>query len=415
MTAFLVILFTLSGGFFAGLETGLISSNQFLLYSTKGKKSLSFIATRFLLKKPERLLSTTLIGTNISFVTATILMSRYLRTTGLAWSPWVGSILLAVAMLIFAEIIPKSFFRQNADTVAVKLAPVLVVFYLLFFPIGIILNSIVNAILFITGQHKPSTTELDSKHSLRTLVRLGSREAGISLEDQRIVDDIFDFQETKAREVMIHLHRTLSCPDTMSVLEIVQYAIPENVRFVPIFSTRLDNLIGYIDLEEIVTSSTLTLDALLHKPVFFPDSKRIPDLYRDMSVRKLEVAFLINEYGRVTGIVTPSEIVAEIVRIRPGHKDERYIEIEKISDKEFSVIGVTDMENFQNEIGISLPQGAYDTVGGFLLSRFGYVPSIGETLKTHEAEFTITESDEVHIVSIKVNLKSSSKDQPIRG
>ena len=408
MTALIVIICIFSGGIFAGLETGLISANQFLLNSAREKNSLSARATGFLLKSPERLLSTTLIGTNLSFVTATILLSRYLRATGLIWAPWAGSILLTFIMLIFAEIIPKSFFRQNADTIAVRLAPLLLLFYFLFFPVALILNLIVKMLLFLTGQYRPSTTVMDSKHSLRTLVRLGSREAGIPLEDQRIVDDIFDFQDTMAREVMIHIHRTLACPKSMPIEEIVQQAYFAEVRFVPIYTQRLDNLVGYIDLEDLVTSESLEIDELLHEPVFFPDMKRIPDLYREMKDRELKLVFLSNEYGRITGIVTPAEIVAEIVRIRPGYPDERYQEIEHLGEGRFAVVGVADVENFRNETGIPLPAGAYDTVGGFLLSRFGCIPEIGESMKAYGAVFSVSERDDVHIKRISVQRISSS-------
>ncbi|MEE8440091.1 MAG: hemolysin family protein [Spirochaetia bacterium] len=402
MTWLAVAICTLAAAFFAGLETGLISANQFSLYTAREKRILYARAADFLLLKPERLLSTTLIGTNIAVVTATVLLSRYLRETGMGWAAWVGSAALALMMLIVAEIIPKSFFRQNADTVAVRLAPALVLFYYLFFPVAIVLNVVVKVLLFVTGQLRPTKAKLDSKHSLRTLVRLGSREAGIPLEDQRIVEDIFDFQDTMAREVMIHIHQTLACPASLPVEEIVRQALSAEVRFVPIYRHRLDNLIGYIDLEELVTAASLSMNDLMHVPVFYPDTKRIPDLYVDMTARNLTVVFLSNEYGRVSGIITPTEIVAEIVGSRPGSKDSRRREIEHRGDGSYTVVGVTDVEDFRNETGIALPAGPYDTVGGFLLTRLGRIPETGESLDACGATFTVIDRDDVHVKKIKV-------------
>ncbi len=402
MTWLAVAVCTVASAFFSGLETGLISANQFALYAAREKRVLYARAADFLLLKPERLLSTTLIGTNIATVTATVLLSRYLRETGLGWATWVGSAALAVMMLIVTEIIPKSFFRQNADTVAVRLAPVLVFFYYLFFPLAIVLNVIVKVLLFITGQLRPTKAGLDSKHSLRTLVRLGSREAGIPLEDQRIVEDIFDFQDTMAREVMIHIHRTVACPVSMPVEEIVRLALSAEARFVPIYRHRLDNLIGYIDLEELVTAPSLSVDDLMHVPVFYPDTKKIPDLYVEMTARNLSVVFLSNEYGRVSGIITPTEIVAEIVGSRPGSKEALHREIERCEDGSYTVVGVTDVEDFRNETGIALPPGPYDTVGGFLLTRLGRIPEVEELLEACGATFTVLDRDDVHVKRIKV-------------
>ena len=401
MTAVTVILCVVAAALFAGLETGLVSANQFALYAAREKRVLYARAADFLLLKPERLLSTTLIGTNMSVVTATVLLSRYLRATGIGWAAWAGSAALALLMLVVSEIIPKSFFRQNADTVAVRLAPVLVAFYFLFFPLAAVLNGVVKALLFITGQLRSTKQRLDTRHSLRTLVRLGSREAGIPLEDQRIIEDIFDFQDTMAREVMVHIHRTLACPASMQVEEIIRRALAADVRFVPIYDQRLDNLVGFVDVEEMLTAETLTVAALLHGPVFYPDTKRIPDLYMEMSRTRDRVVFLSNEYGRISGMITPAEIVAEIIGRRPGSRDARVRDIERTADGVFVLVGMADVQDFRNETGILLPPGPYDTVGGYLLARLGRIPAAGESVTADGATFTVLDRDEVHIKRIQ--------------
>lgn len=415
MTAIVVAACTLAAAIFSGLETGLISANQFSLYAAREKRILYARAADFLLLKPERLLSTTLIGTNIAVVTATIILSRTLRESGLPWAAWVGSTALAVMMLVVAEIIPKSFFRQNADTISVRLAPLLVLFYYILFPVALVLNTIVKVLLFLSGQLRPTTSELDSRHSLRTLVRLGSREAGIPLEDQRVVEDIFDFQDTMAREVMVHIHRTVACAADMPVERIAELALASDVRFVPIYQHRLDNLVGYIDLEKLVTADVLDLDALIAAPVFYPDTKRIPDLFVEMSSRDLDVVFLANEYGRVSGIITPTEIVAEIVGSRPGSRSSRTREIEPQSDGSFVVSGVTDVEDFRHITGIRLESGPYDTVGGFMLARLGHIPVIGESVDSNGAVFKVTECDDVHVKKLRVTTHRRPHIDPLPG
>ena len=402
--AILVGVCMMFAAFFAGLETGLISANQFALYSARARGVLYARAADFLLLKPERLLSTTLIGTNISVVTATVFLSNTLRRTGVVWAPILGSALLVIAWLLVSEIIPKSFFRQHADTVAVKLAPILVGFYFLFFPVATSLNLVVRLVLFLTGQLGSTKEGVSSKQSLRLLVRLGSREAGLSLADQRIIDDIFDFQDTLVREVMVQIHRTLACPRTMQLDEIIRRALAADVRFVPIYENRLDNIAGYIDVEEAATGDRLTLDALLRRPTFYPDTKRIPDLLLDMNRKSLPVAFLANEYGRISGIVTPDEIVGEVIGrfavARHGHGRD----IERLESGAYAVVGVADIEDFRNETGISIPRGPYDTVGGFLQTRLGRIPEVGETLVHAAATFAVTDRDELHVKRLEVRL-----------
>ena len=387
--------------FFAGLETGLVSANQFSLYAKKEKGILHARAADFLLLKPERLLSTTLIGTNISVVTAATLLSNILRETGPEWSRWAGSIGLAVAMLIFSEVVPKSFFRQNADTVAVRLAPVLVGFFVLFSPLALILNSVVKTILWATGQLRTKNEAVSSRQSLRTLVRLSSREAGIPLADQRIVEDIFDFQDTLAREVMIQIHRTLSCPRSMSIGEIVDRAVEWNVRFVPIYEQRIDNVVGYIDLAELASCDSLDPADVLLPPRFFPETKPIPDLLLAMNSDHLRVVFLSNEYGRISGIITPTEIVGEIMERRPGGTGHR-LEIRPLDSGGYSILGLADVEDVRHVAGVMIPDGPYDTLGGYLLTRFGRIPQHGETIADDAVTYTVEDRDDLHIKRVRV-------------
>jgi putative hemolysin len=392
----------LLAAFFSGLETGLVSADQFALYAAKEKGAFYARAADFLLLKPERLLSTTLVGTNIAVVTATVLLSNRLRESGPEWVVAAGSVGLAVVMLIVAEVIPKSFFRQHADTVSVRLAPVLVAFYLLFYPFATVLNAVVKALLVVFGQLRPTKNTVSSKSSLRLLVRLGSREAGVSLADQRVIEDIFDFSDTLAREVMVQMHRTLACPATMPLQEIVGRANRAEVRYVPIYQGRLDSTVGYIDIEEIVSAQTLEVQSLLHVPVFYPDTKRLPDLLSDMNTRGLRVVFLSNEYGRISGIITPDEIVAEIAGARPGTRGSEEPDVVAVADGVYSVSGTADVEDFSHETGIVLPKGSYDTVGGCVLSNLGRIPETGEEITIGPARFVVTDCDELHIKRLTV-------------
>lgn len=396
------LLCVLAAGFFAGLETGLVSANQFALYAKKEKGIVYAQAADFLLLKPERLLSTTLIGTNIAVVTAAVLLNSNLRDAGYESLSWLGSIALSVVLLIMSEIIPKSFFRQNADTLSVRLAPVLVVFYYIFYPLAFVLNLVVKLILAVTGQLKTTKQHPTSKQALRLLVRLGGREAGVTLEDQRVIEDIFDFQETLAREVMIQIHRTLACPRSMALAEVARRALAAGVRFVPIYDGRLDNIVGYVDIEEIVSARDLTVEALVRPPVYYPDTKHVPELYREMNENNLSVVFMSNEYGRISGMITPGEIVAEIVGTRPGSIARKREEIVDLGDGRYRVAGLTDLEDFRNETGIALPKGSYDTVGGCLMDRFGRIPETGERYTHGTAVFTITDRDELHVKAVEV-------------
>ena len=183
----------LFAAFFAGLETGLLSADQLVIYSQKERGVLTARAADFLLKKPERLLGTTLTGTNIAVVTAAVLLSSSLREIGFSRGAWIGGLGLSLILLIFAEIVPKSFFRQRSETISIKLTPILLFFYFLFLPLTFLLNTIMNLALLIIGRRKFQSKLPQSREDLRLLVRLNSRETGLDPSDYNLFVDIFDF------------------------------------------------------------------------------------------------------------------------------------------------------------------------------------------------------------------------------
>jgi CBS domain containing-hemolysin-like protein len=402
MTWVEIALCTVAAAFFAGIETGLIAADQFVLFSKQKQGVLYAKAASFLLQKPERMLSTTLVGTNIAVVTGAVLLSSHLRTTPFEHLAWVASILLTIVMLILSEIVPKTFLRQHADTVAVRLAPILLFFFYVFLPISTILNVVVLGLLLLTGQFKPSKQHPRTKDDLRMLVKLSNREAGIPQPEQRIIEEIFDFQETMAREVMVHMHQAPTARLGGNLRQLLDLAVTSKLRYIPVYENRIDNIVGYVDIEDVLVGPRATISDMMRPPVFYPETKRIPDLLFEMNQKRLGVVFLVSEHGRVTGMVTPREIVSEIIGFVPGAEAQRNDEIEREGPGSFLVPAQADIEDFQNVTGIRLEKGAYDTVGGYLMDRIGRIPEPGTSYRGRGAVFTVTKATARTIDAIRV-------------
>ena len=407
MTYLILFLCTIGSAFFSGLETGLLAADQLTLYLKKEKGIAYARAADFLLLRPERLLGTTLIGTNISVVTAAIVVASSLREGGFESAAWLGSLALSVFLLIFTEIVPKSFFRRRADTIAVRLAPILVIFHFLFLPLAVILNGIVRGMLFFSGRRVIHSKLPKSRDDLRLLVRLGSRESGLDRIEHRVFEDIFDFRTTLAREVMIPMHEHPVCSSTATVEEAVEISYTNGIRFLPVFEGRADNIIGYIDAESLLRLDPKTKDRrkireLMIGAVFYPDVKRIPELLLEMNRRKIELVFLSDEYGAVSGLITTAEIASEIVGFVPGEVFQQTEDVEFVEPGHYKVAGSTDIEDFYHETGIHLKKHNYDTVGGFISEHLGRIPEVGAILEHAGYRFQVLERDDRHIIKIEI-------------
>jgi putative hemolysin len=389
-------------GFFAGVETGLLAADQLSLFIKKEKRLLYARAAHFLIIKPERLLSTTLIGTNIAVVTAAVLIKSYFVKMGYPlWLSWPSSLLLSIILLIFSEIIPKSFFRQHADTLSVRCAPLLTIFYFFFIPLSFFLNRIVTLLLIIFRQRQVKRLPR-SREDLRLLMKLICRESGIQITGQRIIDDIFDFKETMAREVMIPFYRVPVCSVTCTVKEIITFYMERKSRFIPAFAERADNVVGIIDMDKAVTVQAASINDIMKKAIYYPETKKIPDLLQSMIQRNEDVVFLVDEYGGISGMISRDDIASEIVGYIPEENRKQGKDIEIVSKNVIHVSGTTDLEDLLNETGIRIEKGNYDTVGGFLCSRTGEIPREGTTFNEKGLSFTILSRDERHIKRIEI-------------
>ena len=394
-------------GFFAGLETGLLAVNRMVIQMKSRKGVLYARSVEFLLDKPERLLGTTLIGHNIANVTAAVIVTNHFENLGLASYTWVAIIGMTLVFLVFDDFIPKSFLRQHANTIAARLAPVVLFFYWIFLPAYLILNTVVRLLLLLTGTHRPKRAELRTKRDLRFLVSLTGKEAGVPVVDQKIIEDILHFRDQIAREAMIPFHKLPVLNIKQEIMDAVRISVDSGQRFIPVSEHRTDNMVGYIDTTELLWSKAGSVLEIMKPAQFFPDTRRIPDLLLDMNQRNQKVVFLVDEYGGIAGMITPGQIVADVVHYTPevGSFEE---DIKKTVDGAFLVHGDMDLDDFCRELGITLGASMSSTVGGFLGERMGVIPEQGAHFEEAGYRFTVKQREDRHIDLIEVRATRKS-------
>ncbi|MBN1686530.1 MAG: HlyC/CorC family transporter [Spirochaetales bacterium] len=391
--------------FFAGMETGLLNVNRMLMQEKKEKGVLFARSVEFLLTKPERLLGTTLIGNNIANVSAAVLLTNHFESLGYESYAWIGILVMTFVFLIFNEFIPKSFLRTYANSVAARLAPFLVVLYVVFLPVYVVLNNIVKVILFFSGRHKASREELRTKRDLRFIVSLTGKEAGLPAEDQRMIEDILHFRDQIGREVMIPFHELPVLNENQNIIDAVKLAMETHYRFIPVSRNRTDNMIGYVDTNELLWKDGEQVKTVMHKARFYPETRRIPDMLFDMNRNEEEVAFLVDEYGGVAGMLTPSQIVADIVHFTPeeGTIDD---DIVRQETGEYVVDGSTDLEDLSHVLGIHFKRSYASTIGGYLSEQIGIIPEENTEYREGGYVFRIDTTTERRVERVTVTGES---------
>ena len=241
-----------------------------------------------------------------------------------------------------------------------------------------------------------------SREDLRLLIKLISRESGTKLTYQPIIDDIFDFKETMAREVMVPFHKVPVIDLKRSIKEVIEISQKEQTRNLTVFTGRADNVIGYVNVMDLLTTHAGSISDIMQKAYFYPDTKLIPELLCAMIERKQNIVFLSDEYGGISGKISQDDIAAEIVGHIPKEESRISVDIKQIQKDIYRISGTTDLEDLYNETGIRIEKGVYDTIGGYICRKLGEIPEKGAMYKERGLIFTIIDRDEKHIILIEM-------------
>ena len=373
----LVILLFLSG-FFSSAETALFSISRSKARHLAKQEGRANFLIGHLKKNPHRLLSTILIGNNVVNVGASAIATKL--AIDLFHDNAVGMTtgVMTFLILVFGEIFPKSVATRNNVLIARMIIFPLYWFYIFCRPIVFFLDFVPK----LTGriQRTPTVTE----EELMTFVEVVREEGEIKEEEQMLIHRIFEFDDTNASEIMT--------PRTdMFVIEadaqLDLKAITESgFTRIPVIENTIDNVVGILNLKDILMHQACSNELpnvrqLMREPYFVPENKKLDSLMRQFKKRKNHMAIVVDEHGGVSGLITLEDALEEIVGEIQDETDKEERLIIKCKNREWVVLGKTDIDEVNEVIGMNIPDSAeYDTFSGYILEQIGRIPSENEEI-----------------------------------
>lgn len=406
VTFVIMLVCLLAEGFFSGSEIGVVSADRVKLRHMAAKGSRGAKLALKMLNKPEWLLSTTLVGTNISVVTNTTMATALMIELFGEGGSWLAVLLVAPLIWVFGEIVPKSIYQQRADTITPVVAfPLRFCFYL-FFPILVVFGLLTRLIaIFLgdkTGAHNPFTL----REEIFMLMQMSSDGGDIQQHEKTMIRRLFGFDETTVREVMMPLIDVVGIEQDATCAEAIRVAMERSHKRLPVYAERVDHVIGVLETLELLGIGPDEPIKRFIKPVdYVPGSKSIKTLLRDMQREHQLLSVVVDEFGGAEGIITLEDIVEEIVEDISDEFDihERPTQwIRKLGERDYLVSGRVDPGSFAEELGINLPEGQYASLAGFLLERIRDVPPAGTIIKYNKVTFTVQRASARVIEEVRV-------------
>jgi CBS domain containing-hemolysin-like protein len=317
-----------------------------------------------------------------------------------------ATVVMTSAHVVLAEIVPKAIFRQLADQLMPALAPILR------FAVGLF-SPPVAALTAVYRRFLPGPRSLFvSREELLLLVREGSREGGPRFRERKMLESVFDFSETVAREVMIPIGDVVAIDEEAGREALLDLVRRLGHTRIPVFRLRPDRIAGFVNVFDLLYDrepKPAVKDYRRDIPIF-PDSKRIDRLLRDLQARRASMAAIVNEFGSIVGIVTIEDIIEEIMGELADEHEETAPKIRQVAPGTYLVDARTDIDDLNQELALDLPKERYDTVGGLLLKRFGRIPRPGEVTRFRGVHFRVEEAHTYGIRWVRLLLESE-KDE----
>ncbi len=394
----IIILLTLLNGFFAMAEIAIITLKESKLkkMAESGNKRAKLLQK--LVSNPSGFFATIQVGVTIagllsSAVAAnafTLRLSSLLEKIHIPGSIAQGisivliTLILSFFTLVFGELIPKTVALHKYETVAYLSARPLAFIAFIAKPAIKLLSFTTNGILHIFGLPNIVNRASVSEEEIRSLLD-ESGEKGVIEESQRdMIDNIFEFDDVMISEIMTHRTEVSAIQYDKTIEDLKKIAIEEGYSRIPVYKEDLDSIIGIIYVKDLLQYvgekdiDNLTLTDIMRPAFFVPESKRCVELFRELSDKKLSMAVVVDEYGGTAGIITMEDLLEFIVGNIQDEYDDEEEEISQVTENTFTVEGTTPIYEVAHMLEIDLPEGEYDTIGGLLLDKLGYIPEPGD-------------------------------------
>jgi len=397
---------------YSGGEVALFASDINKLKNRANRGSPAAERAVKLKEKPEWFISTALVGTNLAIIVASTLATGLLISL---YGPERGEQLAFMVMIptLFLMIIARSTFLYYAEIMAARVAWFIRFSSILFYPVAFVIAAVSRGTVHLSSDNKIGETSHITKDGLKYILGEKTKGGDILTREREMVSRVFDFSELTAVEVMVPVSALTALPASMKISEAAGVVADKKYMRIPVYEDTVYNIVGilhYFDLFEMLLSDRAkgedagetTVASCTRRDVFYvPETKKISELLAAMQKKNEQMAVVVDEYGGATGVVTIEDIGEEIV----GTIDE-YVAGEKlyrtVVPGRYLVSGRMEMGTLRQLIKTKLPEGNYETVGGFLMQQMGRIPKVKERYQYADITFVIENADQKSIREVMV-------------
>lgn len=385
---FFVLIALLLEAFFSGSEIAFISASRPKLYKKAKENIPNALLAKFLIAKPERLFSTTVVGTNLCMNLVTTLVTLYtIQRYGID-NGWISAVLLTPLILIFGEFIPKYIARSRADDLVLRLARPLSFASVVLSPLTKVFGFYAKLLKALLGENTDKSFFLSREEIQAALP--SSRGSDVTQAERKLIARILNFNQMTVKEMFRPLIEVIAVEQDQPLAEAVRLFTESGHSRLPVYEERIDNIVGVIQGFDCLRAADLQqpVKSAMQPALFVPESKPVDELLSELKTRPM--AIVVNEFGGADGIITMEDVMEEVVGEIEDEYDEPPQLYRKISENTFIVSARMEMDDLRELLRLPLPSDEdYQTLGGFLLKHMQKIPKKWDSTLIDGVEYII--------------------------
>ena len=412
LASILIVIFLLFlSGLLSGSETSITSVSKSKIHklAIRGDKRAQQLL--HLIKNKSDFISSLLIGNNfvniLASVLATAILIKYYGDRGILYS----TILMSLLIVIFSEVLPKSYALIRPDRFALAMSKYLIVFSKIITPIMLLVKAInwsFFKIMRIDLENK--ATSKTAREDIRNIINMHEDEGRLLKDEGDMLNAILDLKEITVEKIMTHRKNIYSI-DLNNKNEFFPRISKSSFSRIPVWKENPNNILGLIHAKNVLTNlndqgqlDITKIKENLIKPWFVPETTKAKDQLNEFIQRKEKLAFVVDEYGELMGLISMEDIIEEIVGNIFDEKDFSTIGIRKIDINTYRIRGDVNIRDINRELDIQIPDTFYSTIAGYIIHETESFPDVGQIFSFGDIRYEIVNKNKNQITQIKMVL-----------
>lgn len=380
-----VAVLILLSAFFSSAETAFSTVNRVRLRTLAEEDHKGAIRVLAILEQYGKMLSAILIGNNIVNLSASSVMTTFAINLWGSKAVGIATGALTLTILMFGEIIPKTWAMQRAESITLLFAPLIHFLMFILTPVIFVIDKLSNCILRLLHISSEGNNFHITEKELKTYVDVSHEGGVIESEERALIYNVFDFGDTVAKDIMIPRIQMTTVPLTATYQELLSTFRSCMFTRLPVYDEDPDHIIGLVNIKDFILvkdKEKFSLKKILREAYYTYEYKNVSNLMMELREKSCTIAFVLSEYGATVGMITMEDLIEELVgEIRDEYDADEEELIQETEEGQYLVVGGMKLDDLSDALGISLDSEDYDSVGGLILEKLNRLPEDQEIIE----------------------------------